>query len=194
MELEGYNLLLLEEHESTHVAFRDSEGAPFAPATPFYRYEKTKQPPSAHPSVVSTASEMRDQSKNGKGSETSSPRYGDFVPALVLPEVRAIIADIGHNPDLDIDLGKLEVDLGDYDAIRYWNDLEELTYAVLLINGVISIGSTESEVARFPFEVRKAWTIAQRIAANREPKMGAEVVHLQQLSRGSRGSDQLKSP
>lgn len=179
VELEGYNLLLLEEHESTHVAFYDNEGTPFAPATPFYRYEKTEQRPAARPSVVSSTSGAPDQSRGGAVSEASSPRYGEFVPALVLPEVRAIIVDIGHNPDLDIDLGKLEVDLADYDAIRYWNDLEELTYAVLLVNGVISLGSTDSEVARFPFEVRKARAIAQRIAANREPKMGAEVVHLQ---------------
>ena len=41
----------------------------------------------------------------------------------------------------------------------------------LLVNGVIAIGSSETEVARFPAEVRKASHIAERIIRERAPEI-----------------------
>ena len=67
----------------------------------------------------------------------------------------------------DADLSALEVDLSDYQRIRSWDSREALVYQVLLVNGVIAIGSSETEVARFPAEVRKASHIAERIMRER---------------------------
>jgi hypothetical protein len=92
---------------------------------------------------------------------------GSFIPAIALSEMLATIADICSNPDHDLDLASLEVDLNDYASIRHWNDLDELTYQVLLLNGVIYLGSSPSEVARFPGEVRKARHVAERISESR---------------------------
>jgi hypothetical protein len=146
IELEGYNLLRLEEYESTHVRFLDGEGRTFTISTPHYRYE------------------IPDQAVRGS-----------FVPAIALPGIAASIADICGNPDHEMELSELEVDLSVYDGIRHWNDLHELTYQVLLMNGVIHLGSSETEVARFPMEVRKAHAVAQRICAARNPA-GSEAV------------------
>lgn len=152
VELEGYNLLRLEEHESTHVAFVDEAGAPFTLSTPYYRYERGAR------RVSPELGEARPGSEDG------------FVPALALPEMIAAIADICANPDLECDLSKLEVDPEDRAAIRYWSSVEELTYQVLLVNGVINLGSSEAELTRFPYEVRKARYIAEQIIAERLPE------------------------
>jgi hypothetical protein len=66
----------------------------------------------------------------------------------------------------------------EYDRIRYWNGREELIYQVLLVNGVITIGSSETEVMRFPAEVRKADAIAGRILQVRAPELGAAAPRL----------------
>lgn len=161
VELEGYNLLLLEAHESTHVAFRGMDGALFTLSTPHYRYQK----PGRAAGRVSKGASRAEQSAEGRAR---------FVPALALPEMTAAIADICQNPNLDIGLSTLEVDLADYERIRYWNSLDELTYQVLLVNGVISVGSTGAELARFPYEVRKARYVAQLIAAQRQPEIAAD--------------------
>ena len=140
IELEGYNLLRLEEYESTHVRFQGPEGRYFTIDTPRYRYQAPDQ-----------------------------AVRGSFVPAIALPGIVASIADICGNPDHDLELGELEVDLGAYDGVKHWNEIHELTYQVLLVNGVIHLGSSETEVARFPMEVRKAHAVAQRICAARNP-------------------------
>jgi hypothetical protein len=82
------------------------------------------------------------------------------------------------SPDFELDVEQLHVELDDYDSIRYWNCLAELTYQVLLVNVVINIGSSEREIARYPYEVRKAWGVAGMIDAQRQPIMTAPVVHL----------------
>jgi hypothetical protein len=140
IELEGYNLLLLEKYESTHVRFMDGDDRFLTISTPVYRY---RTPDNA----------VR----------------GGFVPAVALPVMLSTIADICSNPDHELDLEDLEVDLSVYSAIRHWNDLDELTYQVLLLNGVIHLGSSETEVARFPIEVRKARKVAQVICRARSP-------------------------
>ena len=129
LELEGYNLLLLEKYESTHVRFLDGQGDTFTVSTPFYDYAATRA-------------------------------RGDFVPSLALPEMLATIADICGNPDHELDLGELEVEPAVYDGVGHWNSPDELVYQVLLVNGVINLGSSETELARFPGEVRKAHHVA----------------------------------
>lgn len=145
VELEGYNLLLLEAHESTHVAFM-SGSQRFTLSTPFYRYEPA-------------------QGDRGKA----------FSPAIAVPEVVAAIQDILQNPDYAIDLTALAVDLADYERIVYWGSRQELVYQVLLVNGVVSIGSESAEVVRFPSEVRKADHIATLILAARAPQLNSWV-------------------
>jgi hypothetical protein len=149
VELEGYNLLLLEAHESTHVAFLDGTGATFTLSTPFYRYD----------------------ARSGAAERA-------FVPAIARPEMLATLADLCANPDHDVDLGGLRTDLPAYDAIRYWNSREELVYQVLLVNGVVDVGSSESDVARFPLEVRKAAHVADRIVRHRAPEPGTWIPQL----------------
>jgi len=113
-------------------------GRPFAASTPFYRYRA--------PTV-----------------------RGSFVPAIALPEMLATIADICANPDHEVDLQDLEVDLASYiPIIRHWNSLDELTYQVLLVNGVINLGSSATELARYTGEVCKARRVAERISGARE--------------------------
>jgi len=141
VELEGYNLLLLEAHESTHVKFRDHAEGLFTLSTPFYHYQE--------------------------GRETE---HRTFTPAIALPEMVATIADICGNANHDHDLGSLVAELSDFDSIRHWNSREELVYQVLLVNGVIDIGSSETEIARFPAEVRKANDVAERILKVRQPE------------------------
>ncbi len=146
VELEGYNLLLLEEHESRHVAFLGLQGEPFVLSTPYHRFEAAPGPA-------------------GKA----------FAPAIALPESIAVIRDICNNADYDADFRELEVDLSQYDSIGWWNGPEELTWQVLLVNGVIGLGSSDSEVARFPVEVRKARHIAELLEERRPARMGAFV-------------------
>jgi hypothetical protein len=64
------------------------------------------------------------------------------------------------------------VDLALYDCIGWWNSPEELAWQILLVNGVLSLGSSDSEVARFPLEVRKAMHIAKLVMKIRSAKMG----------------------
>ena len=142
LELEGYNLLLLEEYESTHVRFFDGDDAPFTVRTPFYSYQEPMQ-------------------------------RGSFVPALLLPQIRVVLEDICGNPDHQLDLDELDLDLSVYQQIHHWGDMQELLYQVLLVNGVISLGSSRTEVARFPGEVRKAWHVAQGMARARAEVAGA---------------------
>ncbi|MCC6525967.1 MAG: aminotransferase class I/II-fold pyridoxal phosphate-dependent enzyme [Polyangiaceae bacterium] len=144
IELEGYNLLLLEAHESLHVAFTDAAGASFTLATPYYHYQPTAEPPDK-----------------------------TFTPAIAMPDMLAAIADICRNPDYAFDLAELYVDPAHYDCIRFWNSREELVYQVLLVHGVVMLGSPASEVARFPSEVRKADHVAGHILARRAPLQGA---------------------
>lgn len=143
VELEGYNLLLLEAHESTSVAFRDAADALFTLSTPYYRYASS-------PGTAGRA----------------------FTPAIAVPDMLAAIADICKNPDHAIDLTELHVDLSHYACIPFWNSREELVYQVLLVNGVVTLGSPATEVARFASEVRKADDIAARILARRAPEGG----------------------
>ncbi len=147
VELEGYNLLLLEAHESTHVAFCDLYGRGFTFATPYYRFA---------PSVA-------------LGEKV-------FVPAIALPEVIEAVRDVCANPDYDLDLSQYQADLWDYDRIRYWGSREELVYQVLLVNGVVTLGAAALQLTRFPAEVRKAAAVADQIMAARRPALGASVV------------------
>jgi hypothetical protein len=146
VELEGYNLLLLEEHESRHVAFRGLQDEPFVLSTPFYRLDASRD----------DAARM-------------------FAPAIAMPEAVEVIRDICRNADYDADFSELEVDLTRYEPIGWWNNVEELTWQVLLLHGVIGLGSSESEVARFPMEVRKARHIAEMLRKQRPSRMGASV-------------------
>ncbi len=138
VELEGYNLLLLEEFESTSVRLRDPDGRALDLGTPF------------------------------SGSDLPATRDSGFVPALALPLTLLALRDIEDNPDHRADLHALEVDLSRYKAIRHHNSLEELAYQVLLVNRVLLPGATESEVARMPGEVRKAFHVARLLLAARE--------------------------
>ena len=126
----------------------------FTLSTPYYRYE----PP----------------------AEGGSPRT--FAPAIAVPEMIAAIADICQNPDYEVDLSGFTADLGEYSRTRYWNSREELVYQILLQNGVVSVGSSESEVTRFPSEVRKADYIAAQILAARAPELGSWVPRFQVAS------------
>lgn len=138
VELEGYNLLLLERYESTHVRFRDSEDRLFTVETPAYRYRA--------PDASVRAS---------------------FVPSILLPEHREALRDVCQNPDHDLDPAGLELSLDGYDGIWHFADLDELAYQVLLVESVITLGASESELARFPGEVRKARYLAERLAGAR---------------------------
>ncbi len=138
VELEGYNLLLLERYESTHVRFRDEEDRLFTVETPAYRYRA--------PDASVRAS---------------------FVPAILLPELRAAIQDICQNPDHDLDPAGLELSLEGYEGIWHFADLDELAFQVLLVESVITLGASETELARFPGEVRKARYLAERLARAR---------------------------
>jgi hypothetical protein len=155
VELEGYNLLLLEAHESTHVAFMDGSRR-FTLSTPFYRYEP------AHDEKAKA-----------------------FSPAIAVPEVVAAIRDIVQNPDYALDLAALAVDLKGYERIVYWSSREELVYQVLLVNGVVSIGAADSEVVRFPSEVRKADYIASLILAARAPQLNSWVPRFRVVASGT---------
>ncbi len=143
VELEGYNLLLLEEHESTHVSFVDGEGRTFTLSTPLFH------------AGVQEASQS-----------------GTFAPSITLPENAAVIRDICLNRDFAIHSRDTDVDLTPYESIGYWGSLEELTYQVMLVNGVVGLGSSDDEVARFPVEVMKARFVAERIARERPPRLG----------------------
>ncbi|MBN1960061.1 MAG: aminotransferase class I/II-fold pyridoxal phosphate-dependent enzyme [Deltaproteobacteria bacterium] len=156
IELEGYNLLLLEAHESTHVTFVDDDHNRFTLSTPFYRYEPS--------------------------NDRYAPR--EFAPAIAVPEMINAIEDICQNLDYEIDLSDFHADLCAYDRIRFWNSREELVFQILLINGVISIGASENEVARFPLEVRKANHIAAAILARRSPELGTWVPRFKVASTG----------
>ncbi len=147
VELEGYNLLLLEAHESRQVAFLGLDGGKFTLSTPLYQYQAV-QGVSCKP----------------------------FIPAIAVPERLEVIADIRANAEFDVDLSMFCADLTDYDRIRYWSSLEELAYQVLMVNRVIDIGSSDAEVARFPYEVRKACYIAELISSRRSPLAKQEVV------------------
>jgi aspartate/methionine/tyrosine aminotransferase len=138
VELEGYNLLLLEAHESTHVAFCDLDGRTFTLSTPCYRFQR---------------------------DEGAAPKV--FVPAIALPELAEAIRDACANPDLEVDLSELRADLWRYDCIRHWSSPEELVYQVLLVDGTLTLGSSERELLRFPAEVRKASEVAAQIARAR---------------------------
>jgi hypothetical protein len=150
VELEGYNLLLLEEHESTNVSFLARDGNPFTMSTPLFQLDSGRSAPAR-----------------------------DFAPAIALPEHVAVIRDVCANLDYTFSARDTEIDVRPYDCIGFWNGVEELTYQVLLVNGVIALGSSEDEVARFPLEVKKARRVAERIALQREPRLGAS------LPRGS---------
>jgi len=149
VELEGYNLLLLEAHESTHVAFRDLADHEFTFATPYYRF---------------------------LASANAGERV--FVPAIARPEMIEAVRDICGNPVHDLDLSHLHTNLADYERIRFWNSREELIYQVLLVNGVVGLGAAERQLTRFPAEVRKAERIAEEIMAARKPVLGATVAAL----------------
>jgi hypothetical protein len=140
VELEGYNLLLLEAHESRQVAFLGLDGEKFTLSTPLYQYQAV-QGVSCKP----------------------------FIPAIAVPERLEVIADIRANAEFDVDLSMFCAGLADYDRICYWSSLEELAYQVLMVNRVIDIGSSDEEVARFPYEVRKACYIAELISSRRSP-------------------------
>lgn len=155
VELEGYNLLLLEAHESTHVAFMDGQRR-FTLATPFYRYKPA----------------------NGDGAKA-------FSPAIAVPEVVAAIRDIVQNPDHALDLSALAVDLKNYERIVDWNSREELVYQVLLVNGVVFLGAEDAEVVRFPSEVRKADHIASLILAARSPQLNSWVPRFRVVANGT---------
>ena len=150
VELEGYNLLLLEEHESAHVSFLDRSDVPFTLSTPLFEFD-------------------------AKGSAPT----GAFAPAIALPETVEVIRDVCANLDYTFSARDTQIDVRPYDCIGYWNGIEELTYQVLLLNGVIGLGSSDDEVARFPLEVKKARLVAERIAGERGPRLGAS------LPRGS---------
>ena len=135
-ELEGHNLQLLEEHESTHVEFVDNEEKTFTLSTPYYRFQ-------AQQTTILTP----------------------FRPAIALPRHIEAIVDICDSVELELPLMELEVESAPYGALRYWNSIEELTYQVLLVNGVLDLGSSDAELARFPFEVHKARFIAERLQA-----------------------------
>lgn len=96
-------------------------------------------------------------------SYTPPAERGSFVPAIALPQTLVTIVDIAANPDHDADLEALEIDPADYRGIRHHNSLEELAYQVLLVNGVVHLGASDTEVARFPGEVRKALHVARRL-------------------------------
>jgi hypothetical protein len=164
VELEGYNLLLLEKHESRHVAFLNAQDEPFTQSTPYYELDPTQQATS-----------------------------GAFAPAIALPENVAVIRDICNNADFDFNARDLEIDLRQYDSISYWSGIEELTYQVLLMHGVIGLGSSDVEVARFPFEVRKARLVAQRIAEERGPLIGASLPRGSVFPAGRRDTDGSRS-
>ncbi|MBW2734618.1 MAG: aminotransferase class I/II-fold pyridoxal phosphate-dependent enzyme [Deltaproteobacteria bacterium] len=121
VELEGYNLLLLEEHESTHVEFIDQQNETFTLSTPYYRFTA---PP--------------------VNREATTP----FRPAIALPRHIEAIVDICDSVQIDLPLQELEVELAVYGALRYWNTIEEFTYQVLLVNGVVDLGSSDAELAR----------------------------------------------
>ena len=99
------------------------------------------------------------------------------MPALASPEMLLCIEDICQTPDWASAAGSAEAngDLQPYQVIRHWNSLGELTYQVLLANNVITLGSSETELARFPGEVRKARLVADAIAAARRPAIAAAV-------------------
>ncbi len=132
VELEGYNLLLLEEYESTHVRFRDLSGGALNIGTPLYRPRQG-------------------------GSR------GGFVPALALPATLDALRDIAADPDHRVAVAELELDPARYRRIRHHNSLEELAFQVLLINRIITLGASASEVARFPAEVIKALHLARLV-------------------------------
>ncbi|MBK8481035.1 MAG: aminotransferase class I/II-fold pyridoxal phosphate-dependent enzyme [Proteobacteria bacterium] len=180
VELEGYNLLLLEAHESTHVAFQGMDGELFTLSTPEYRHKKLVAEAARAPTAP--------RAKTSAAAKPAGVSPARFVPALALPEMTAAIADICENPNLDLGLATLEVDLSDYRRIRYWNSIDELTYQVLLLNGVISIGATGAELARFPYEVRKAHYVAQLIVAQRPPERAVEEVAPARPARALAGS------
>ncbi len=144
VELEGYNLLLLEKYESTHVRFLDGDNRAFTVSTPHYEYRTPKV-------------------------------RGSFIPAIALPAAQAAIVDICLNPDYEVELAELEVEPEDYVGIRHWNDLPELTFQILLLNGVIQLGAGETEINRYPAEVRKARAVADRIATLRTPTHPASI-------------------
>ncbi len=137
VELEGYNLLLLEVHESRHVAFCDLDGRHFTLSTPFYRFQ------------------------DGGGAQ------GSFVPSLPLPRSALAIRDICTNPDHDQDLSQLELDLRRFEHIRSWGSREELIYQVLLAEGVVTLATSDRELSHFPDQVRKAAMVADGIVRAR---------------------------
>ena len=165
VELEGYNLLLLEEHESTHVTFLDEEGRPFSLSTPLFQ-----------------------------GSPDEAAVSGAFAPALTLPENVAVIRDVCLNKDYAFSTRDTDIDIRPYDCIGYWRCIEELTYQVLLLNGVIGLGSSDDEVARFPIEVKKARLVAERIARERKPRLGASLPRRSVFPNSPYGEEEVPYP
>ena len=86
-----------------------------------------------------------------------------------MPDIVEAIRDVCANPDFDEDLSELKVDLDGYACIRAWRTSEELAWQVMLVDGVVTLGSSERELLRFPAEVRKAAEVAAKLVRGRTP-------------------------
>jgi hypothetical protein len=87
----------------------------------------------------------------------------EFTPTLITPEIKHAIHRTCNNASYDRNLDDFKPDMSLYENIQNWDSEEELTYQVMLANGVIRLSQDYAEVLRHPPEIKKAQFIAQKI-------------------------------
>jgi len=147
--LKAHNLLLLERHESDTIKFvrevRNDAGEVLKEeikgiSTPFYRYNP----------------EAADQ---------------EFNPSLITPEIKDAISEIRQSGNYQqISLEGLEPDLREYSHIQVADNMEELIFQIMAINGIANLGYDPRTFAEAPQEVKKAEKIAE-ILIQRRPEI-----------------------
>lgn len=111
---------------------------------------------------------------NNSAARVSTTRYQydpeiseqTFRPTLITPQIKQCIQEIlrekSHN---DISFDNLEFDAGIYRRIQQYDNEEELIYQILILNGIINLGTPEADLYKAPREVKKAARIARELVS-----------------------------
>lgn len=131
------NLAGLEHFESSTVSPVDAEGTQIPLETPNYKY---------NPTITN----------------------GHYNPVLITPEISRALDRIMGDRELDMrHIALRGVNFDEYDAIKAWNNDEELIYQVMLCNGTLEIGYSYDRITENPRAVKRAQKIAEEIKKRR---------------------------
>lgn len=144
VDVTAHNLFLLERHESDNVYPIDSKGERIDLETPHYKY---------NPDSVKLP----------------------FSSSLITPEISDVIRKVCNNPEYNkFSLGSFEFVMSEYKNIQAWDSKEELTYQVLIKNGLARLNYSDTNISQIPpKEVKKAEKIAEAIMAERKSGVAA---------------------